>query len=226
STFDSGSRPEIEIEWYDDRLALRRSSFASASAVYIVAVSASAAKRTKIWRRPDHTPCACSPAGTPARAAVGPATCAIRLSPHPARIQRDAHDSFAELRELDPGRRCRLWNQAGLRHSRQRIRLETVKLTANTLRATRLTHSKIDACTTAQLECAKRATCQLLNRGGLRGAELCRKFLDGHARLVLALVVVNLVLRDDFANGESLVTKNSHRQHPARNEPFDHHFVV
>src|SRR3954468_2405120 len=167
------------MEWYDDRLTLRRSSLARASAVYIVAVSASAAKRTKIWRRPDHTPCACSPAGTPARAAVGPATCAIRLSPHPARIQRDAHDSFAELRELDPCRRCGLWNQASLRHSRQRIRLETVELT-HAFCTTPLTHSKIDACITAQLECTKRATSQILHRGGLRGAELCRKFLDSH----------------------------------------------
>src|SRR6478672_8491814 len=104
--FESGSRPEIEIEWYDDRLTLRRSSLASASAVYIVAVSASAAKRTKIWRRPDHTPCACSPAGTPASAAVGPATCGgIGLPSLPLRIECDAHNSFTELREFDARRR-------------------------------------------------------------------------------------------------------------------------
>jgi hypothetical protein len=48
----------IEIEWNDDRDIARLISDASASAVYIVAVSASAANRTKSWRWPIHTPCA------------------------------------------------------------------------------------------------------------------------------------------------------------------------
>src|SRR5690349_174582 len=169
------------MEWYDERLTLRRSSFASASAVYIVAVSASAAKRTKIWRRPDHTPCACKPAGTPARAAVGPATCAIGLSSPLVRIESDANDSFTELREFDPGRGRGLRNQACLCHSRQRVRLETIKLAAGFL-----AHAKIDACITAQLERTERAPCRFLHRRCLRRTNLRRKFLDGHPCLVLA----------------------------------------
>src|SRR3954468_4147285 len=209
------------MEWYDERLVLRRSSFASASAVYIVAVSASAAKRTKIWRRPDHTPCACKPAGTPARAAVGPATCAIVLSSRRVRIESDADDSFTELREFHSGRGRGLRNQARLCHSRQRVRLETIKFAAAFL-----AHAKIDACITAQLERPKRTPRQLLHGRRLRPTDLRGKFLDGHPCLVLALVVVNLVLRDDFANGQCLVAQDSDRELPPRDEPLDHHFVV
>src|SRR5205814_6847990 len=133
-------------------------------------------KRTKIWRRPDHTPCACNPAGTPARAAVGPATCAIGLSSLPTRIQRNAHNSFAELGEINSSRGRGLRNQARLCHPRQGIRLETEELPTAVL-----THPKINACTTAQLECAKGATREVLNCSCLHRIELRRKFLDGHA---------------------------------------------
>src|SRR4029079_2190333 len=102
------------------------------------------------------------------------------------------HDALAQLRECD-SRGCRgLWNETGLRHPGKRVCLQTINPPV-------FRHAKIDTSVPAKLERSERHARFLLNACALRARQIRRESFIGHSWRVLALVIVNLVLWNDFA---------------------------
>src|SRR5687767_8371638 len=134
-------------------------------------------------------------------------------------LGRELYDTLAELRKRDPRCRRTLRRETELRHPRQGVGFETVEGPV-------LGHSEINARTAAQLECPECGESLALCVGRLRFRQLRRKFLLGHPLRVLALVVVDLVLRLDLADGQRLVAKDRHRELASGDEALDHHLVI
>src|SRR5215213_1477779 len=142
-------------------------------------------------------------------------------------LAREVRDLLAKLGERHSAGHCTLRNQTELGHPRQRVRFETVKIAASphtSIIGRR--QPKINPCTPSQLESPKCGKPLPLDFGGLFRGQICRKLLFRHARSVLALVIVNLVLRLDLPNGKNTVSKDSDSQLSAGNELLDHHFIV
>ena len=127
----------------------------------------------------------------------------------------EQRDALAQLRERDSRRRRRLRDQAGRRHPRKRVRLEAVELA-------RGRHAEIDARAAAELERRERRRACCLHASRLLRGQRRREDLLGHPRRVLALVVVDLVLRDDLAHRKRLAAKDADRQLPPGDELLDH----
>ena len=117
-------------------------------------------------------------------------------------------------------RRCgRLRYETGLRHAGKRVRLQAIECTVRR-------HSKVDPRVTTEFEGNECFAREALHSSRLILREPRREFFNRHSRRVLAFVVVNLVLGDDFANGKRLVPKYSYGQLSSSDELLDHHFVV
>src|SRR5688500_6770111 len=99
---------------------------------------------------------------------------------------------LAQLRKADSHCRGTLWYQTELGHSGQRIRLQTVELAF-------ARQPEIYASVPPQLERPERGQRLLLYPLRRLGGQLRGKLLSCHARRVLALVVVDLVFRDDLS---------------------------
>src|SRR5688572_5361612 len=126
---------------------------------------------------------------------------------------------LAQLGKRDSGCCSRLRDQTRLGHAWKSVRFETIK-------AAVVGHPKINPCASPQLECLKGLSRQILRLARFVRGNLRRKYLFGHPRRVLAFVVVDLVLWDDFADGEGLVIQDADRELPTGDELLDHDLVV
>src|SRR5919204_2339601 len=133
--------------------------------------------------------------------------------------ESESDDSLTELRKADSHSSGPLWYQTELRHPGQRVRLETVELAF-------AREPEIYACVTTQLQRLERCERLLLNLLSRFTRQLRREFFGRHPRRVLALVIVNLVLRQYLPNGKRHLTENTNRELTAWNEPLDHDFIV
>src|SRR6185503_18175386 len=103
---------------------------------------------------------------------------------------------LAQLGEVDSHRRGTLWYQTQLGHSGQRVRLEAVELAFGS-------EPEINARASPQFEGLESGQGLLLHPCSRFRGELRRELFGRHARGVLALVVIDLMLRDDLADRQS-----------------------
>src|SRR5207247_11199868 len=109
--------------------------------------------------------------------------------------------------KLDPRGAGGLRKEAGARHAGERVRLKAKDVALGA-------QPEVDARIPPELEGAVCRQCQLLQLPRQRRFELRGEDLLRHARRVLALVVVQLVLRSDLALWKGPVALSTLRQHP------------
>src|SRR5256714_8133744 len=142
----------------------------------------------------------------------------------PARAPRvpppgQSTDPLAQLGELDPRRPGALGQEALPRHPGNRVGLETKDVALGA-------QPEVNTRISPELERPVGRARQLLQLTRQGRVELGGKALLRHPRRVLALVVEQLVLRDDLPHGERHVAQHSDGQLPPRHELLDHDLRV
>ena len=122
-----------------------------------------------------------------------------RVSPESfGRLKGQLHDPLTEFGKRDSRRRRGLGNQAQLRHPRKCVRFQTVECSVRR-------HPEVYARAARELERREREQGLLLRRAAFRRPKSApgnsSRAMPGR---VLAFVVVNLVLRDDFPHRQGL----------------------
>src|SRR2546427_718124 len=142
------------------------------------------------------------------------------LSPARApRVPREPADPLAQLRKLDPRSPGGLGEEAGARHAGERVRLQAKDVALGA-------QSEVDARVPPELEGPVSRERQLLELARQRRIELRGEDLLRHPGRVLALVVEQLVLRNDLTHRQRHVTEHPHRQLPPGDELLRHHLGI
>src|SRR5690606_27852452 len=142
------------------------------------------------------------------------------LDPAAARVflQPELADALAHFRELHPGRCRPLGEERRGGHPGQRVRLQAPE-------GILVIQPEIHAAVAAQLERTVSLEREHLYRDYLRPGQVGREDLLRHARLVLALVVVDLVLRYDLVHQQRCLAMYRDVQLTTGDETLDHHLV-